>query len=172
MTNKIKTFCVDTKAEDLTDEQIKQLHQWCVEAGAKEDGGVDMWIEEKDTFPCMGIDRAFDTLAHDERYIYHFNNNIIKFKDTPSYLGLPEEVLNSEESTSVETSVRPSDSFYTKLDTLLTLYPITLSKGISVTSTDIVITHDNFEHDFIVKCEDDLLELLESLDTLNKLSGK
>lgn len=174
MTNKIKPFCVDTKEENLTNEQIGQLHQWCVDAGVTEGESLDAWIFDKEKFNYMGIDNTLELLCHEHNYLdYYFNNNIIKFKDVPSYLGLSDqEVSDNEESTSVETSVSPSDSFYTKLDTLLTLYPITLSKGLSGTPVDIIITHDDFEHDFIVKNEDELLELLESLDTLDKLSEK
>lgn len=173
MTNKIKPFCVDTKAENLTNEQIEQLHQWCVAAGVTEGESLDAWIFDKEEFNYIGIDNTLELLCEHDHLDDYFNNNIIKFQDVPSYLGLADqEVSDNEEITSVETSVSPSDNFYTKLDTLLTLYPITLSKGLSVTSTDIVITHDNFEHYFVVKCEEELLELLESLDTLNKLSEK
>lgn len=166
MTNKIKPFCVDTEAENLSDEQIKQLHKWCVDAGSDVFEDVYSWVSNKNAYPLMGIDYTNDIISHTKGG--HFNNNILKFQDVPYYLG----VIGSEKSIPVETSVSPSDSFYTKLDTLLTLYPITLSKGISVTSTDIMITHDNFEHDFIVKNEEEILELLKSFDTLDKLADK
>ena len=171
MTNKIKPFCVDTKEENLTDDQIEQLYQWCLDAGVTKGECLNTWLSEKKMYNYMGIADPSELLCHE--HDYYFNNNIIKFKDVPSHLGLSDqEVSDNEESTSVETSVSPSDSFYTKLNTLLTLYPIKLSKGISVTSTDIMITHDNFEHDFIVKCEEEILELIKAFDTLDKLAGK
>ena len=44
MNKQIIPFCVDAKEENLTEEQIRQLHAWCLEVGADLDESADDWL--------------------------------------------------------------------------------------------------------------------------------
>lgn len=61
--------------------------------------------------------------------------------------------------------------FYVKLNTLLDLYPVTLSKDYTGVG-GIKVYHSNFGVNFFVKNEEEILELLKSFDTLDKLAEK
>lgn len=106
MKNNIKPFCVDTIVENLTDEQIKQLYDWCIEAGAGVYEDLNTWIRDKSKYHLMGIDDDNETRCL--KFESCFEDVVLSFSEVQEHLGLlPTE--NNEEPLSEELTPSPCD---------------------------------------------------------------
>ena len=89
MTNKITPFCVDMT--NKSDEQIKWLHDKCLEAGAFEDDTAFIFIRDRTLYPFMGV--YADQETYSQSNPSHFNGLLITLDQVESHLGLtPDEV--------------------------------------------------------------------------------
>ena len=85
--NKIRPFCCEMS--DATEEQIRELHSKCIEAGANDLESDDSWGDGRTDYPFMGVDDENDTLATTHKDLGEsFNNNIITLDQVDDHLGL------------------------------------------------------------------------------------
>ena len=144
-----KPFCVDIKAEGLSEEEIKELHKWCLEAGGIDMESVEDWFGYKYThfYGLCGVSETYCATHTD-----CFNNNLIKFSEVREFLNLPPLQQLTEPE------VQPS------INLTLTELQKALPKGVELTVTkgsfNVVGIHSE---DYEVKSEGALIGLLGAL---------
>ena len=164
----LKPFCVDT--ESLTEEQLGNLYDWCVEAQelykVPIGNNEEKCLTDAD-YSLKGLDKDLEFYnSKDENC---FLGNIIPFSKVRSHLGLPPlehdstEQLEGVETTTSETfteaPVQPLNVCNLLSDTV---------DRISYTKAGIEVQHSISDDVFIVDTEEDLLMLC---DLLTKVSS-
>lgn len=173
MTKTIIPFCVNAKEENLTEEQIRQLHAWCVEAGAKNEESVNYWLSGMRDYYYIGVDHNDETLSHNCQYInHHFDDNVIKFKDVRKHLGLDSEYSISED----DTNPPPTEHTHSTIPADVVIDKQTLVEYANILSSDITICQDGnyrvfveaFEKDVILKSDQELHDFVKAYQELKK----
>jgi hypothetical protein len=148
--NKNITFCVETKT--LDDDKVKQLHQWCMGAGARHYDSVDEWLAQYHEvgYKYIGVMSSLwglDTYLCG--YLEHYDKNLIKYEEVPAFLGLCDE----------------------KPLTITHLQQLCKDCGIisiEIRLEDIIVYHDSTERNYTVKDEEELVQLCNVLKMLDK----